>query len=158
MSCGYDEVSAAVSAKQPPIVDVRTEDEFASGRIPGATNIPLSEVKFGTTLCPSYFLYLSRWNMPLVCPRRSFKQSMGFPNPPRRAPSSPPARWGAAPPRWGTNWMRWDTKWWRLTRAPSRSGSRWAEKLKNKRLWLRLGLDCWYGPDLKWPNNIRLIM
>ena len=44
MSCGYDEVSAAVQARDPVIVDVRTEDEFASGRIPGATNIPLSEV------------------------------------------------------------------------------------------------------------------
>ena len=41
---GYEGVYAAVSAKQPLIVDVRTEDEFASGRIPGATNIPLSEV------------------------------------------------------------------------------------------------------------------
>ena len=29
---------------QPLIVDVRTEDEFAAGRIPGAINIPLSEV------------------------------------------------------------------------------------------------------------------
>ena len=46
MSCGFDEVTAAVQAKEPVIVDVRTEDEFASGRIPGATNIPLSEVNF----------------------------------------------------------------------------------------------------------------
>ena len=44
MSCGYDEVLAAVEAQEPVIVDVRTEDEFASGRIPGAKNIPLSEV------------------------------------------------------------------------------------------------------------------
>ena len=44
MSCGYEEVVAAVVAKEPVIVDVRTEDEFASGRIPGAANIPLSEV------------------------------------------------------------------------------------------------------------------
>ena len=29
---------------QPLIVDVRTADEFAAGRIPGAVNIPLSEV------------------------------------------------------------------------------------------------------------------
>lgn len=50
MSCGYDEVAAAVVAKQPHIVDVRTEDEFASGRIPGATNIPLSEVEFAFSL------------------------------------------------------------------------------------------------------------
>ena len=41
---GYDGVFAAVTAKGPLIVDVRTEDEFASGRIPGCTNIPLSEV------------------------------------------------------------------------------------------------------------------
>ena len=44
MSCGFDEVAAAVEAQKPVIVDVRTEDEFASGRIPGAKNIPLSEV------------------------------------------------------------------------------------------------------------------
>ena len=41
---GYEGVYAAVAAKEPLIVDVRTEDEFAAGRIPGATNIPLSEV------------------------------------------------------------------------------------------------------------------
>ena len=29
MSCGYEEVVAAVVAKAPVIVDVRTEDEFA---------------------------------------------------------------------------------------------------------------------------------
>ena len=44
-SCGFEEVAAAVEAKKPVIVDVRTEDEFASGRIPGATNIPLQEVR-----------------------------------------------------------------------------------------------------------------
>ena len=59
MSCGYDEVSAAVTAKQPPIVDVRTEDEFASGRIPGATNIPLSEVKQQSKLSSIYLNALS---------------------------------------------------------------------------------------------------
>jgi hypothetical protein len=32
---------------QPLIVDVRTEDEFAAGRIPGAVNIPLSEASPG---------------------------------------------------------------------------------------------------------------
>jgi len=31
-------------------VDVRTEDEFAAGRIPGAVNIPLSEVEFAFSL------------------------------------------------------------------------------------------------------------
>ena len=51
MSCGFDEVTAAVQAKEPVIVDVRTEDEFASGRIPGATNIPLSEVSFSREIC-----------------------------------------------------------------------------------------------------------
>ena len=44
-SVDFKEVVAAVEAKQPVIVDVRTEDEFASGRIPGAANIPLSEVQ-----------------------------------------------------------------------------------------------------------------
>jgi len=34
----------------PLIVDVRTEDEFAAGRIPGAVNIPLSEVEFAFSL------------------------------------------------------------------------------------------------------------
>ena len=43
---GYKWVSAVVSAKEPLIVEVRTEDEFASGWIPGATNIPLSEVGY----------------------------------------------------------------------------------------------------------------
>lgn len=50
MSCGYEEVVAAVVAKAPVIVDVRTEDEFASGRIPGAANIPLSEVEYAFNL------------------------------------------------------------------------------------------------------------
>jgi len=47
---GYEGVYAAVAAKEPLIVDVRTEDEFASGRIPGATNIPLSEVEYAFSL------------------------------------------------------------------------------------------------------------
>lgn len=47
---GYEEVAAAVDNKSPPILDVRTEDEFASGRIPGATNIPLSEVEFAFSM------------------------------------------------------------------------------------------------------------
>ena len=42
---GYEEVAAAVDNGSPLILDVRTEDEFASGRIPGAINIPLSEVR-----------------------------------------------------------------------------------------------------------------
>jgi len=45
-SVDFEEVVAAVEAKQPVIVDVRTEDEFASGRIPGAANIPLSELGY----------------------------------------------------------------------------------------------------------------
>jgi len=49
-SVDFEEVVAAVEAKQPVIVDVRTEDEFASGRIPGAANIPLSEVEYAFNL------------------------------------------------------------------------------------------------------------
>jgi len=45
-STDFASVGAAVSAGKPLIVDVRTEDEFAAGRIPGAVNIPLSEVLF----------------------------------------------------------------------------------------------------------------
>ena len=50
MSCGFDEVAAAVEAQKPVIVDVRTEDEFASGRIPGAKNNPLSEIEYAFCL------------------------------------------------------------------------------------------------------------
>jgi len=46
----FASVGAAVAAGQPLIVDVRTEDEFAAGRIPGAINIPLSEVEFAFSL------------------------------------------------------------------------------------------------------------
>ena len=75
MSCGYDEVSAAVVARQPPILDVRTEDEFASGRIPGATNIPLSEVKLKYQNIQDFYLYI-RWSTPSVCLRRSSRLNM----------------------------------------------------------------------------------
>ena len=37
-------------AKLPLIVDGRTENEFASGRIPGATNIPLEEAEYAFSL------------------------------------------------------------------------------------------------------------
>eukprot|EP00092_Neocalanus_flemingeri_P041266 GFUD01044934.1.p1 GENE.GFUD01044934.1~~GFUD01044934.1.p1 ORF type:complete len:123 (+),score=42.59 GFUD01044934.1:95-463(+) len=47
---GYEGVASAVAAKDPLIVDVRTEDEFASGRIPGSVNIPLSEVEYAFSL------------------------------------------------------------------------------------------------------------
>ena len=40
---------------QPLIVDVRTEDEFAAGRIPGAINIPLSEVWMRNFAFPSRY-------------------------------------------------------------------------------------------------------
>ena len=43
---------------QPLIVDVRTEDEFAAGRIPGAINIPLSEVWIRNFAFPSRKLSL----------------------------------------------------------------------------------------------------
>ena len=49
-------VGAAVSAGKPLIVDVRTEDEFAAGRIPGAVNIPLSEVEFAFSLPEKKFM------------------------------------------------------------------------------------------------------
>jgi len=49
-STDFASVGAAVSAGKPLIVDVRTEDEFAAGRIPGAVNIPLSEVEFAFSL------------------------------------------------------------------------------------------------------------
>merc|ERR1712126_800593 len=49
-------VGAAVSAGKPLIVDARTEDEFAAGRIPGAINIPLSEVEFAFSLPEKKFM------------------------------------------------------------------------------------------------------
>ena len=59
-SVDFKEVVAAVEAKQPVIVDVRTEDEFASGRIPGAANIPLSEVQKLKKSSLYFQLYLKR--------------------------------------------------------------------------------------------------
>jgi len=52
----FASVGAAVSAGQPLIVDVRTADEFAAGRIPGAVNIPLSEVEFAFSLPEKKFV------------------------------------------------------------------------------------------------------
>jgi len=52
----FASVGAAVSAGQPLIVDVRTEDEFAAGRIPGAVNIPLSEVEYAFSLPEKKFV------------------------------------------------------------------------------------------------------
>jgi len=49
-------VGAAVSAGKPLIVDARTEDEFAAGRIPGAINIPLSEVEFAFSMPEEKFM------------------------------------------------------------------------------------------------------
>merc|ERR1719295_1692179 len=55
-STDFASVGAAVSAGKPLIVDVRTEDEFAAGRIPGAVNIPLSEVEFAFSLPEKKFM------------------------------------------------------------------------------------------------------
>ena len=153
MSCGYDEVSAAVVARQPPIVDVRTEDEFASGRIPGATNIPLSEVTSLSKL--QYFskcsLSLSRWSMPSVCLRRSFRPNMVWANHPKTPPSSRPAKLEVGLPRWETNLTRWDTTWWRPTQGLWQNGSRWGEKWKNK--GCDFHYNCPISFDQKYPED-----
>ena len=104
MSCGYDEVSAAVQARDPVIVDVRTEDEFASGRIPGATNIPLSEVSYFNYWfdCMKMYdieIFGHRLNTHLAYRRINFELSTEFPNPPRPLPSSRAARSEVAPRR-----------------------------------------------------------
>ena len=147
MSCGYDEVSAAVQARDPVIVDVRTEDEFASGRIPGATNIPLSEVSYFNYWfdCMKVYdieIFGHRLNTHLAYRRINFELSTEFPNPPRPLPSSRAARSEVAPRRWGTSWMRWVTRWWRPTLAPWPSGSRWAARSRSRtvdrRLWSTL--------------------
>jgi len=40
-----DELAAEIAAGNPPIIlDVRTEEEFAAGHIPGAINIPHTEL------------------------------------------------------------------------------------------------------------------
>ena len=147
MSCGYDEVSAAVQARDPVIVDVRTEDEFASGRIPGATNIPLSEVSyfnywFDRMKMYDIEIFGHRLNTHLAYRRINFELSTEYPNPPRPLPSSRAARSEVAPRRWGTSWMRWVTRWWRPTPAPWPSGSRWAARSRSRtvdrRLWSTL--------------------
>ena len=80
MSCGFDEVTAAVQAKEPVIVDVRTEDEFASGRIPGATNIPLSEVN-SKKIVLIYLYPIENENFILKPGRKSFmKLKLGAKN------------------------------------------------------------------------------
>ena len=149
---GYDEVFAAVTAKEPLIVDVRTEDEFASGRIPGATNIPLSEVHIKMLL--EMLLFFSRWNTPSPCQGRSSETSMESLNQPKTPASSHLARLVGEQQRWGTNWMRWASPWWRLTLAASLNGRRRVERLRSRRLWLlnvrgrhwdHLGLDRWYN-------------
>lgn len=60
----FKSVGAAVSAGQPLIVDVRTEDEFAAGRIPGAVNIPLSEVEYAFSLPEKKFVEAFGINKP----------------------------------------------------------------------------------------------
>ena len=40
---GHDELAAAVKSKSCVVVDVREPAEFASGRVPGAINQPLSQ-------------------------------------------------------------------------------------------------------------------
>lgn len=39
----YDELAAAGAAKTVHVVDVRSPQEFKSGRVPGATNMPVGQ-------------------------------------------------------------------------------------------------------------------
>lgn len=41
----FDQVRAGLSSNRIHLVDVREADEFASGHVPGATNLPLSTFK-----------------------------------------------------------------------------------------------------------------
>lgn len=45
--------SVLKSEKQPVIIDNRTEIEFSSGHIPGASNIPLQNIPVITSFLPS---------------------------------------------------------------------------------------------------------
>ncbi|KAM4014350.1 thiosulfate:glutathione sulfurtransferase isoform 3-T3 [Anomaloglossus baeobatrachus] len=41
----YDEVKKLISSGQGRIIDVRTAEEVSNGKIPGATNIPVTQVE-----------------------------------------------------------------------------------------------------------------
>ena len=80
---------------QPLIVDVRTEDEFAAGRIPGAINIPLSEVWMRNFAFPSR-------NLSLYSSLISYSQHRSS----SRSPSLKRSSWrhlGSANPGWPTS-------------------------------------------------------
>ena len=80
---------------QPLIVDVRTEDEFAAGRIPGAINIPLSEVWMRNFAFPSR-------NLSLYSSLISYSQHRSS----LRSPSLKRSSWrhlGSANPGWPTS-------------------------------------------------------
>ena len=49
----FDQVRAGLNSNRIHLVDVREADEFASGHIPGAVNLPLSAFKAGQLPPPS---------------------------------------------------------------------------------------------------------
>ena len=111
------------------------------------------------TIKTPVFICLSRWSMPSVCLRRSFRPSMEWANHPRTRPSSRPARLEVGQPRWETNSTRWDTTWWRPTQGLWPNGSRWVEKWKNKGCDYHydITVNCPTSFDQKYPDRGRFL-
>ncbi|MCJ8748354.1 hypothetical protein PDJAM_G00163840 [Pangasius djambal] len=57
-SVSYEQLKQMLTAGNLQLFDVREPDEFKEGAIPGATNIPLSEVQQAFTLTPEQFAQL----------------------------------------------------------------------------------------------------
>merc|ERR1712126_166091 len=105
-STDFASVGAAVSAGKPLIVDVRTEDEFAAGRIPGAINIPLSEVEFAFSL-----------------PEKKFMETFGISKPGMADLIITSCKVGGRAAKMRTSWLRWATLESRRTRGALQNGS-----------------------------------
>ncbi|KAF7688413.1 thiosulfate sulfurtransferase/rhodanese-like domain-containing protein 1 [Silurus meridionalis] len=62
-SVSYEQLKQMLKTGKLQLFDVREPDEFKEGAIPGATNIPLSEVQQAFTLTPDEFTL--RYGVPL---------------------------------------------------------------------------------------------
>ncbi|KAG7314971.1 hypothetical protein KOW79_022274 [Hemibagrus wyckioides] len=62
-SVSYEQLKQMLAAGKLKLFDVREPEEFKEGAIPGATNIPLSEVQQAFTLTPDQFL--QRFGVPM---------------------------------------------------------------------------------------------
>ncbi|XP_006628055.2 thiosulfate:glutathione sulfurtransferase isoform X1 [Lepisosteus oculatus] len=60
----YDELKDMLGRHAVQLFDVRNPDEFASGRIPGSTNIPLGKLEEALKLSPETFRQLYKVDSP----------------------------------------------------------------------------------------------